>query len=778
MGLAPIVATLAFEAGKFTSGLKHAEASMDSAADHAKGLHGHMGALAGAIAGVVSVAAVTAFAKTTVDAFKNVAGETMTLKRLMGGTAEEASRVRTAFELSGINADSAATAMKKFSKAIEGGSDADVKAYEALQKKYEAEKRHLEQLERLPAKTASHTQAIKDAKVALDATTAAFGDIDAGMKKYGIEITDSDGKQKSSHALLLETATRFKSMPDGIEKTALALKLFGKAGTDMLPFLNRGAEGIAELEKKSDKFGLTLSQSNLDALKKSKEAHREFEAAVKGLQVQIGAHLLPIITEFTSFLAQRVPPALKLLRDWLEENVFPTLEKFRAWLHEWLPAAMEQTLKVVSSFVDFLKKNHSVLVAFGVVLGVVLVAAAVQYTVAMLAAAAATALALLPYVLIVAAIGALVYGLIYAYKHSETFKDIVDKVADVMVNTVWPALKRVAEYIWENVVPALVEAGKWFGEHLVAAVKKVAAFVTDTLVPAFKAVWAWIRESLIPVLKELAEWFNEHVVPAVVGLTKGVMEILVPVFKLLVGFFREVVFPVVSTLVELFIEYVLPAILKVAGFVIDVLLPPFMVFVGFVKDDILPALLNIVKAMAMLVKWVAEHALAIASSFDDIVKAAKALPDKIEAAFKTLAEVIISPFREAFRGVAQSWNSTLGQIPGVGKIGGGQSTAEIIQELNNRSAAAAAGLVTGQRAAGGPVRAGGSYLVGELGPEIVTMGGNGFVTPNSGGGANVYNINVNVPVNADSGEIGRQIVSAIRMYERGNGAGWRNQVAS
>lgn len=42
----------------------------------------------------------------------------------------------------------------------------------------------------------------------------------------------------------------------------------------------------------------------------------------------------------------------------------------------------------------------------------------------------------------------------------------------------------------------------------------------------------------------------------------------------------------------------------------------------------------------------------------------------------------------------------------------------------------------GKRASGGPVSAGRSYLVGERGPEVVTMQGNGYVTPNRdlGGG--------------------------------------------
>lgn len=47
----------------------------------------------------------------------------------------------------------------------------------------------------------------------------------------------------------------------------------------------------------------------------------------------------------------------------------------------------------------------------------------------------------------------------------------------------------------------------------------------------------------------------------------------------------------------------------------------------------------------------------------------------------------------------------------------------------------------GARAMGGNVYAGSSYLVGELGPEILTLGGtNGYVTPNSALGGDTYNL--------------------------------------
>ena len=57
-------------------------------------------------------------------------------------------------------------------------------------------------------------------------------------------------------------------------------------------------------------------------------------------------------------------------------------------------------------------------------------------------------------------------------------------------------------------------------------------------------------------------------------------------------------------------------------------------------------------------------------------------------------------------------------------------------------------LFGGPRAMGGPVSAGTSYLVGERGPEILTMGaGSGYITPNHAmGGSTVYNIEAGADV--------------------------------
>ena len=75
-----------------------------------------------------------------------------------------------------------------------------------------------------------------------------------------------------------------------------------------------------------------------------------------------------------------------------------------------------------------------------------------------------------------------------------------------------------------------------------------------------------------------------------------------------------------------------------------------------------------------------------------------------------------------------------------------------------------------RRAAGGPVTEGVSYLVGEMGPEVFTPGNSGDIIGNDKLGGTVYNITVNAGMGAGSGtQLGEQIVTAIKRYERSSG---------
>jgi hypothetical protein len=71
--------------------------------------------------------------------------------------------------------------------------------------------------------------------------------------------------------------------------------------------------------------------------------------------------------------------------------------------------------------------------------------------------------------------------------------------------------------------------------------------------------------------------------------------------------------------------------------------------------------------------------------------------------------------------------------------------------------------ISGTRANGGPVMGGGTYLVGERGPELFTPTSSGTITPNGAMGGNTITVNVN-------GGDPDAVVRAIQKYARQNGA--------
>ena len=70
------------------------------------------------------------------------------------------------------------------------------------------------------------------------------------LDRLGISAKDAAGNLKSADQVTLEIADKFKTMPDGVEKTATALDLFGKAGANMIPMLNEGGAAIESLSVK------------------------------------------------------------------------------------------------------------------------------------------------------------------------------------------------------------------------------------------------------------------------------------------------------------------------------------------------------------------------------------------------------------------------------------------------------------------------------------------------------------------------------------------------
>jgi hypothetical protein len=92
-------------------------------------------------------------------------------------------------------------------------------------------------LESVAAGTGKLNRSLADAAAGNEKAQQAF-------TALGISYKDGAGNVKSADAALTEIATKFASYADGPNKVALAVRLFGKAGADMIPLLDEGGAAL------------------------------------------------------------------------------------------------------------------------------------------------------------------------------------------------------------------------------------------------------------------------------------------------------------------------------------------------------------------------------------------------------------------------------------------------------------------------------------------------------------------------------------------------------
>lgn len=326
--------------------------------------------------------AIVKFGKDSVDAFKNVGFATLSMQRRIGGTPESVSRLNFALHESGIQAETAQKGFGIFEKNLAG------------------------------AATSSQKSGLM-------------------VKQLGFEFRDAHGHVKPMSDILPQVADRFAKMPAGAEKTALAMKLFGKSGADLLPFLNKGSVGIAELERESDRLGHTLSGKDLDAIKENKKAHREWNAAVEGVKIQFGSQLLPILNQFMQFLVAKGIPVLASFIKGMKDGTGPGGR---------VRDVLRQVHEIASKFLTFVGGHVGVLSQMSSGLSGILVVTKVSRAVGQLF----SLLRANPIMAVVTLLSMLALYLIHAYQTSSTFRAIVDGA--------FKAIGAAARWLWNNVM--------------------------------------------------------------------------------------------------------------------------------------------------------------------------------------------------------------------------------------------------------------------------------------------------------------------------------------
>lgn len=125
-----------------------------------------------------------------------------------------------------------------------------------------------------------------------------------GFASLGIAVRDADGQMRPVIDVMMEISDRLAAMPDGAEKTALAVQLMGRSAGEMIPLLNDGSDAIRQMMQEADQLGLTVSASSAAAAEQFNDNMDRIRAAATGIFRQIAENLAPYLADLSERLVE------------------------------------------------------------------------------------------------------------------------------------------------------------------------------------------------------------------------------------------------------------------------------------------------------------------------------------------------------------------------------------------------------------------------------------------------------------------------------------------
>lgn len=118
-----------------------------------------------------------------------------------------------------------------------------------------------------------------------------------GFAAVGVSVTDAHGKVKPTAQLLGEVADGLLKIPDPAMRTAAAMRVFGRAGQALIPFLEQGSEGIAGMSEEARRLGFVLDGETVLQLKELGDTFVDIGLIFKGFRLELVKDMLPGLAE-------------------------------------------------------------------------------------------------------------------------------------------------------------------------------------------------------------------------------------------------------------------------------------------------------------------------------------------------------------------------------------------------------------------------------------------------------------------------------------------------
>ena len=247
------VLTIGLDDSQVTKGMKGIGASLKK---HSKAIGLGMTAVGGTIMAV---------GLTSVKAFADMGDEVHKMSLRTGIATESLSRLKYAAELGGASLDTVEKANKRLASTLQDAKDG--------------------------------------LATSVDALTA-------------LNLTVEDFEGLNPEEAFMKMAGAVADIEDPLVRSALAQDVFGRAGTEMLPMLAEGTDGLKAMMAEAEKFGPIMDKDAAEAAAKLTDQMGQLKGGFAKIQAAIAEQLIPILIP----LIDKIRDAISNVSVWMKEN--------------------------------------------------------------------------------------------------------------------------------------------------------------------------------------------------------------------------------------------------------------------------------------------------------------------------------------------------------------------------------------------------------------------------------------------------------------------------
>lgn len=216
----------------------------------------------------------------------------------------------------------------------------------------------------------------------MDAAAAGNENMAGAFDSLGVSVMNADGTLRNQEETMNDVILKLADMPNGTEKARLATELFGKAGVELMPMLNNGAQGIEDLKNRSHELGLVMSDEAVNAGVVFGDTLDDVKDSLGMVVTKVGSEVMPIAQKMLDWVLSNMPTiqsvtskvfevigqVVTFAADIFDSTLLPAFN----FVYEWVQSNMPMIQEVMKNVFENVKViwEETLLPVFNALLGV------------------------------------------------------------------------------------------------------------------------------------------------------------------------------------------------------------------------------------------------------------------------------------------------------------------------------------------------------------------------------------------------------------------------